>query len=209
MLSYLMLRSMQRARYAADNQGHYGLAMKTYTHFTSPIRRYPDLLVHRILREIVESSRSNPELANLDIGTRVAVKRVAGPILNEERERELRASLEQIAAQSSELERRADAAEQELMNWRKADFMAVHVGETFEGIITSVKEYGFFVELNDIFVEGLVHISTLKGEPEYEPRKHRLVETRGSRVYRLGDPVLVLVDRVDRIRHLVDFSIAS
>jgi len=209
MLSYLMLRSMQRARYAAENRGHYGLAMKTYTHFTSPIRRYPDLVVHRILRELIESGRTNPELSGIDMGSRVALKRVAASILDEERERELRASLEQIAAQSSDRERQADAAERELMDWRKAEFMAEHVGEEFEGIISSVKEYGFFVELNEVFVEGLVHISTLKGEYEYEPRKHWLVDARGKRVYRLGEPVIVRVDSVDRNRRLVDFSIAS
>ena len=116
---------------------------------------------------------------------------------------------EEVADQSSERERAAAAAERELMDWRKADFMAEHVGERFEGVITSVKEYGLFVELNEVYVEGLVHVSTIRDdEYEYQPRKHRLVGRRGGRAYRLGDSIIVMVDRVDRTRHLVDFSIA-
>ena len=209
MVSYLMLRSMQRARYAAASLGHFGLAMKTYTHFTSPIRRYPDLIVHRVLREIIERGQFENELHGVDIGRRIALKRMAGPVLDEDRERELRAALERIADHSSERERAADAAERELMDWRKADFMAEHVGEQFDGVITSVKEYGFFVELNEVYVEGLVHISTMRDdEYEHQPRKHRIVGRRGGRTLRLGDSIRVLVDRVDRARHLVDFSIA-
>lgn len=208
MLSYLMLRSMQRARYSPRNAGHFGLAMKTYTHFTSPIRRYPDLIVHRVLREVIERGRkSEPRV--VDLGAKHALKRVPGAVLDEDRETELRASLEVIAEQSSERERAATDAERELMDWRKADFMADRVGEEFEGIITSVKEFGLFVELDDFFVEGLVHISTLDDDLyEYQERKHRLVGRRTSRELRLGDPVRVLVNRVDRARHLIDFSLA-
>jgi ribonuclease R len=208
MLSYLMLRSMERARYLPKNLGHFGLAMRTYTHFTSPIRRYPDLIVHRILRELLESDHQDLRGREIDLGRRASVKRVSFPILPEDREQDLRRMLGRTAAQSSERERAADAAEQELMDWRKAEFMSQHVGEDFAGVITSVKEYGFYVELDEFFVEGLVHISTLIGETyEYQPRKHRLVGTRTGRVFRLGDVIRVLVDRVDRARHLIDFSI--
>lgn len=211
MLSYLMLRSMQRARYTPQNAGHYGLAMKSYTHFTSPIRRYPDLIVHRILREVIERGSQQDELAGLDLGTRHAIKRVTSlsePLLDEEREVELRSSLEMIGDHSSERERAAADAERELMDWRKAEFMADRVGDEFDGIITGVKDYGFYVELNEYFVEGLVHISTLGGVYEYQERKHRVVEERTKRIYRLGDGVRVVVNRVDRVRHLIDFSIA-
>ncbi|HEY3135465.1 MAG TPA: VacB/RNase II family 3'-5' exoribonuclease, partial [Blastocatellia bacterium] len=208
MLSYLMLRSMQRARYSPKNAGHFGLAMKTYTHFTSPIRRYPDLIVHRVLREVIARGGSPNEHAEPDLGAKHARKRVAAPLLSEEREIELRAALGVIADQSSERERAADDAERELMDWRKAEFMADRVGDEFEGIITSVKDYGFYVELKEVFVEGLVHISTLTDDVyKYQERKHRLVGERTKKVYRLGDEVRVLVNRVDRVRHLIDFSI--
>jgi ribonuclease R len=208
MLSYLMLRSMERARYLPKNLGHFGLAMRTYTHFTSPIRRYPDLIVHRILRELLESDHQDLRGREIDLGRRASLKRVSFPILPEDREQDLRRMLGRTAVQSSERERAADAAEQELMDWRKAEFMSQHVGEDFRGVITSVKEYGFYVELDEYFVEGLVHISTLTGETyEYQPRKHRLVGTRTGRVFRLGDVIRVLVDRVDRARHLIDFSV--
>lgn len=210
MLSLLMLRSMQRARYSPQNRGHFGLAMKTYTHFTSPIRRYPDLIVHRILREVIEQGRrGEEEWQQVDLGQRKARKLISWAIFDEERERALRSSLEIIGDHSSERERAADDAERELMDWRKAEFMAERVGEEFDGVITSVKDYGFYVELNEFFVEGLVHISTLVDDLyEYHERKHRLVGERTGRKYRLGDEVRVAVVRVDRARHLIDFSIA-
>ena len=210
MLSYLMLRSMQRAKYAAKNEGHYGLAMKTYTHFTSPIRRYPDLIVHRILREVIERGRANPAEFPVGLGERRALKRLAAPVMDEERETGLRSALVNIGDHASERERAADAAERELMDWRKAEFMAERVGEVFDGIITSVKEYGFYVELNEFYIEGLVHVSTLTDdEYDYQERKHRLAGARGNRRFRLGDAVRVVVNRVDRARHLIDFSLAE
>jgi ribonuclease R len=209
MLSYLMLRSMKRARYAPQNRGHYGLAMKTYTHFTSPIRRYPDLIVHRILREVIESgNRGEATWQQVDLGRKRSLKAVSWPVLDEEREREIRLSLDMIGDHSSERERAADDAERELMDWRKAEFMAGHVGSEFDGVITSVKDYGFYVELNEFFVEGLVHITTLSDDLyEYHERKHRLAGARTGREFRLGDAVRVSVDRVDRARHLIDFSV--
>ncbi len=211
MLSYLMLRSMARARYTPKNLGHFGLAMKTYTHFTSPIRRYPDLMVHRILREVLASGhRGEEEWQQVDLAEKRAAKMVSWPVLDQERARELRAGLEQAGDQSSERERDADDAEKELMTWRKAEFMAQHIGEVFDGIITGVKEYGFYVELEKYFIEGLVHISTLRDDLyEYQERKHRLAGSRTNHKYRLGDAVRVSVDRVDLSRHLIDFSPAG
>jgi ribonuclease R len=209
MLSYLMLRSMQRARYSPRNEGHFGLAMKTYTHFTSPIRRYPDLVVHRILREVIERGREGDGWSHIDLGAKHAVKRVSWPVLDEQRETELRAALEVIGDHSSERERAAADAERELMDWRKAEFMTDRVGDEFDGVITGVKEYGFYVELDEFFIEGLVHISTLIDDVyEYQERKHRLVGQRTRREFRLGDRVRVAVNRVDRARHLIDFSLA-
>ncbi|HKP84998.1 MAG TPA: ribonuclease R, partial [Blastocatellia bacterium] len=209
MLSYLMLRSMQRARYSPQNRGHFGLAMKTYTHFTSPIRRYPDLIVHRLLREVIEQGRrGEEEWQQVDLGHKKARKLISWPVLDEEREGELRSSLVTVGDHASERERAADDAERELMDWRKAEFMAERVGDEFDGVITSVKDYGLYVELNEFFVEGLVHVSTLVDDLyEYQERKHRLVGERTGRKYRLGDEVRVRVVRVDRTRHLIDFSV--
>jgi len=209
MMSYLMLRSMQRARYAPQNRGHFGLAMKTYTHFTSPIRRYPDLIVHRILREVLErGARGQESWQEVDLGRKKARKMVSWPVLDSDVEEGLRSTLDAIGEHTSERERAADDAERELMDWRKAEFMAAHTGEEFEGVITSVKEYGFYVELKEFFVEGLVHISTLTDdEYEYQERKHRLAGARTNRRFRLGDEVRISVDRVDRTRHLIDFSV--
>jgi ribonuclease R len=209
MLSFLMLRSMQRARYGPQNRGHFGLAMKTYTHFTSPIRRYPDLVVHRILREVIERGRRvEEEWQAVDLGSKRAAKTLSYAVMEEEREGELRSGLDFIGEHTSERERAAAAAEDELMNWRKADFMAARVGEEFTGIITSVKDYGFYVELSEFFVEGMVHVSTLVDDLyEYHARKHRLVGARSGRKFRLGDEVRVAVIRVDRARHLIDFAI--
>jgi ribonuclease R len=209
MLSYLMLRSMQRAKYSPKNTGHFGLAMKTYTHFTSPIRRYPDLIVHRLLREVLEQGkRGAEEWQEVDLGQKYALKKVTASVFDEEREMDIRRELEAIAEQSSLRERAADDAERELMDWRKADFMAEHIGEEFEGVVTSVKDFGFYVELNEFFVEGLVHISTLiDGVYLYNERKHYLAEKRSGRKIQLGDIVRVAVVKVDREQHLIDFSL--
>jgi ribonuclease R len=209
MLSYLMLRSMQRARYSTKNLGHFGLAMKTYTHFTSPIRRYPDLIVHRLLRAVIEQGKSGEDdWQKLDLGQKYALKKAVFPIFEEERETQMRSNIDAIAEQSSQRERAADDAERELMDWRKADFMAEHIGEEFDGVITSVKDFGFYVELNEFFVEGLVHIATLvDGVYEYNERRHFLVEKRSGHKFQLGDIVRIAVIKVDRDQHLIDFSL--
>ena len=210
MLSYLMLRSMQRARYTPQNAGHFGLAMKTYTHFTSPIRRYPDLIVHRILREVIEGGRHGDSGSDVDLGAKHALKRVSWPLLDEQRETELRAGLELIGDHSSERERAAADAERELMEWRKAAFMVDRVGDEFDGVITGVKDYGFYVELDEFFIEGLVHLSVLTDDVyEFQERKHRLVGQRTRSEFRLGDRVTVSVNRVDQVRHLIDFSVVK
>ena len=134
-IAFLMLRTMQKARYDSVNMGHFGLAAASYTHFTSPIRRYPDLVVHRLLRELRH--------------TRVT----------DERREALEVTLPDVGRHTSERERRADEAERELIQWKKVRFMADKVGEVFDGYITGVTHFGLFVELVDHFVEGLVHVS--------------------------------------------------
>src|SRR5580692_9532596 len=213
-LSYLMLRSLKQARYAVDVLGHFALATKEYTHFTSPIRRYPDLIVHRALKWALE----NPDVAplrahveNVRTGKEETVA-VLGPYR--------RVELQDIAAESSEAERRADAAERELMEWKTAQFMESHLGEEYSALIISVQKFGFFVELVEIFVEGLVSIDRLEeftGQRcAYHDRDHSIVcePYRGSRrgggsrrAFRLGDRVRVRAERIDPFRHRVEFSL--
>ncbi len=182
-LAYAMLRSLQRARYSANNLGHFGLAAPIYTHFTSPIRRYPDLIVHRILREVIRKPKQHP---------------IPLP------------ELELVAVESSERERSADAAENEIDEWRKAVFMAERRGEEFEGMITNVRDFGFFVELDDFFIEGMVAVATLIDDYyRFDERRHALVGRNSSRTFRLGDRVRVRVEKVNVDRHLVDFSIVG
>jgi len=211
-LSYLMLRSLKQARYAADALGHFALATKEYTHFTSPIRRYPDLIVHRELKWALE----NPNLAPLRVpapGARAGKQELVAALGSYRR-----AELQEIASESSEAERRADAGERELMEWKTAQFMESHLGEEYDALIISVQKFGFFVELVEIFVEGLVSIDRLEeftGQKcMYRDRDHSIVtETyRGSRggrsqlAFRLGDRIRVRAERIDPFRHRVEFS---
>ena len=212
-LSYLMLRSLKQARYAVDVLGHFALATKEYTHFTSPIRRYPDLIVHRALKWALE----NPDVAPLRASVPNALngKEETAAVLGPYR----RVELQDIAAESSEAERRADAAERELMEWKTAQFMESHLGEEYSALIISVQKFGFFVELVEIFVEGLVSIDQLEeftGQRcAYHDRDHSIVcdPCRGSRgggarrSFRLGDRVRVRAERIDPFRHRVEFSL--
>jgi len=185
-IAFLMLRTMQKARYDEHNKGHFGLAAKSYTHFTSPIRRYPDLVVHRTLRE----SRHDA--------------------MNTDRKDELIDDLPEIARHTSERERRADDAERELVQWKKVRFMADKVGDEFEGYITGVTAFGLFIELIEHFVEGLVHISTMADDYyRFVDRAHVLRGENTGRVYRLGDKVSVQVIKVDMERRQVDLGVTE
>ncbi len=184
-IAFLMLRTMQKARYDASNLGHFGLAAKSYTHFTSPIRRYPDLVVHRTLRE----SREGMAAARRD---------------------ELIEELPETARHTSERERRADEAERELVQWKKVRFMADKVGDAFEGYITGVSAFGLFIELIEHFVEGLVHISTMADDYyRFVERAHILRGENTGKVYRLGDKVTVQVVRVDMERRQIDLGLVD
>jgi ribonuclease R len=212
-LSYLMLRSLKQARYSAELLGHFALAAKEYTHFTSPIRRYPDLIVHRCLKWALE----NPAAAPMRAQTRHAHSRkeTSVPVLGPYR----RVELEEIATESSEAERRADLAERDLMDWKTAQFMEQHLGEEYDALIVSLQKFGFFVELTEIFVEGLVGIDRLEESTGqrclYRERDHAIVTepyrgTRGAaqkRIFRLGDRVRVRAERIDPLRHRVEFTL--
>jgi ribonuclease R len=183
-IAALMLRSMQKARYDAASLGHFGLAAEHYTHFTSPIRRYPDLVVHRMLRE----SRKGPIAAA--------------------RGEELEEELPEVARHTSEMERRADEAERELLQWKKVRFMADKVGDEYDGHITGVAPFGLFVELVEHYVEGLVHISSMADDYyRYVEQLHILHGENTKKTYRLGDKVRVQVVRVDMERRQIDLGL--
>ena len=226
-LSYLMLRSLKQARYSEKNEGHFALAAPTYTHFTSPIRRYPDLIVHRILKDVLRESAEREELGvPVGVGTiaegetsSVWSKRptqvsksarpgapglsgAPGPIPEEE--------LHEIAEESSQAERRADEAERELMEWKKMKFMEERVGDDFDGLIVSVTKFGMFVELNDMFIEGLVPLASLSDDRyQYHEATRQIIGARSRKTYSLGDPIRVLVDRIDRMQRRIQFAVVE
>jgi ribonuclease R len=210
-LSYLMLRSLKQARYSEENLGHFALAAKCYTHFTSPIRRYPDLIVHRILKEVLSrhtESQSPHPFGKLRSGsvakgaTRMEHPPTRGPIALEE--------LHDIAEESSQSERRADDAERELMEWKKVKFMEDRVGEDFDGLIISVTKFSFFVELTDLFVEGLVPLNTLADDRyTYRENTREIIGQRSRKTYRLGQKIRVLVDRIDPVEKKIQFAVVE
>lgn len=183
-IAFLMLRTMQKARYDPMNVGHFGLAAPTYTHFTSPIRRYPDLVVHRLLRELRHTK------------------------VTDERKAELDEDLPEIGRHTSEMERRAAEAEREILQWKKVRFMSDKVGDVFSGYVTGVAAFGMFVELTEHYVEGLVHVSTMADDYyRYLEQKHALFGENTKKLYRLGDQVSVQIVRVDMNRRQIDLAL--
>jgi ribonuclease R len=246
-LSFLMLRSLKQARYSEDNAGHFALAATSYTHFTSPIRRYPDLIVHRILKDVLIDSAERREgevpvgvwrgpglseaergpardsSADSDVSTgeesragrprhtdsvspwskrreRESIPLAEGPISLDE--------LHLIAEESSQSERRADDAERELIEWKKVKFMQDRVGEDFDGLIISITKFGMFVELTDLFIEGLVPLNTLTDDRyTYHENTREIIGQRNRKIFRLGQKVRVLVDRIDPVEKKIQFAL--
>ena len=183
-IAFLMLRTMQKARYDPTNVGHFGLAAETYTHFTSPIRRYPDLIVHRLLRELRHTK------------------------VSDERRAELEEDLPEVGRHTSEMERRAAEAEREILQWKKVRFMADKVGDAFDGYITGVAPFGMFVELIDHYVEGLIHVTTMADDYyRYRETQHALFGENSKKLYRLGDRVRVQIIKVDMERRQIDLGL--
>lgn len=181
-LSYLLLRSLKQARYSEENLGHFALAAASYTHFTSPIRRYPDLMVHRILTRWLDAQP---------------------PRWDDE-------TLRGISALCSDTERRAAEAERELVEWKKAKFMVDRVGEEFPALVISTTRFGFFIELETLFIEGLVPIETLPGERyTYHDNSRKIIGERSRREFSIGDRVQVRLDRVDAVEKRLQFSVVE
>jgi ribonuclease R len=231
-VSFLMLRSLKQARYSEENVGHFALAASSYTHFTSPIRRYPDLIIHRILKDVL---RDSPERWDGGVPTgvfvsppkkdqpsaekhnstnapspwskrrdhsahRESLEPVSGPISLED--------LHDVAEESSHSERRADEAERGLMEWKKVKFMQERVGEDFDGLIISVTKFGFFVELTDLFIEGLVPLGSLTDDRySYHENTREIIGFRNRRIYSMGQKVRVLVDRIDPVEKKIQFAV--
>ncbi|MFP5229889.1 MAG: ribonuclease R family protein [Acidobacteriota bacterium] len=211
-LSYLMLRSLKQARYSEKNEGHFALAAPCYTHFTSPIRRYPDLIVHRIAKELLRDGVDGHGVlagGRLEAGSwkKEGAKRTPldeqAPIAEGE--------LAAIAQESSESERRAADAERELVAWKKIKFMRDRVGESFSGMILNATKYGLFVELDDLFVEGLVPLQSLgmmDGDRyTYRENTRQIIGDRWGRKFSVGERVTVVLDRVDAVEKRLQFSI--
>ena len=213
-LSYLMLRSLKQARYSEKNVGHFALASPSYTHFTSPIRRYPDLIVHRLLRELIQSGANTEGAAILSDAPQPWQEKAVAKGRPERLERPAlegpipEAELGAIATESSQSERRADDAERELIEWKKIKFMQDRVGEDFNGIILSCTKYGFFVELNDLFIEGLVPLASLQDDRYmFRDTDRQIVGVRNGRVFKMGQRVHVLLDRIDRQQRRLQFAL--
>ena len=230
-LSYLMLRSLKQARYSEENLGHFALAATSYTHFTSPIRRYPDLIVHRVLKDVLRQDQSqNPSQHPHPVAknaTRVGhphIEEKASPWSKRRGAADTRAGapaphtalggpigveeLHEIAEESSRAERRAADAERELMEGKKVKFMQDRVGEDFDGLITSVTKFGFFVELTDLFVEGLVPLNTLTDDRyTYHENTREIIGQRSRKIYSLGQKIRVLVDRIDPVEKKIQFAV--
>ncbi|MDU0457974.1 MAG: ribonuclease R [Geobacteraceae bacterium] len=190
MINYALLRCMKQARYAAENVGHFGLASACYCHFTSPIRRYPDLVVHRILKAMLlaggEGKRSSKQLA-------IATERLG-----------------EVAEHTSKRERVAMEAERDVVEMKKLQYMQQHLGEEFDGYISGVTGFGFFVELEELFVEGLVHVSTLADDLyNFVEKQHSLIGQHSRRTFRIGDAARVKVASVSPATRRIEFVLTS
>lgn len=185
LIQTVLLRSLRQAMYGADNLGHFGLAFEAYAHFTSPIRRYPDLLVHRAIRHVL----SRKKLSEFSYS---------------------QADMASLGDHCSMTERRADEATRDAVDWLKCEYMLDKIGSEFDGIISSVTNFGIFVELSEIYVEGLIHVTALRQDYyHFDAVHHRMIGERTNKIYRLGDPVRVVVARVDLDERKIDFELTD
>jgi len=201
LIQTVMLRSLSQAVYQPENEGHFGLAFDAYAHFTSPIRRYPDLLVHRAIRSVIRSTRECKHVRRVDGAGRLA-KKVIFPY-------DIPA-MSTLGEHCSMAERRADDATRDVVDFLKCEYMEQHVGEIFEGTISAVTGFGLFVSLDEVFVEGLIHISNLANDfYQFDQVKHRLVGERTRKTFRLGDKLWIQVMSVSLDDRKIDFGLAT
>ena len=193
LIQTMLLRSMSQAVYSADNIGHFGLALEEYAHFTSPIRRYPDLTLHRGIKYLLAKQKGSKRKTTDTGGYHYPLE-----------------EMDLFGAHCSSTERRADDATREVADWLKCEYMQDHVGEEFDGVISSVTGFGFFVRLNDLFIDGLVHISGLANDYYlFDMPKQRLIGENSGMIFRLGDAVKVRVEAVSLEQKQIDFSLIS
>ena len=193
LIQTMLLRSMSQAVYSADNIGHFGLALEEYAHFTSPIRRYPDLTLHRGIKYLLAKQRGSKRKTTDTGGYHYQLD-----------------EMDVFGAHCSSTERRADDATREVADWLKCEYMQDHVGEEFDGVISSVTGFGFFVRLNDLFIDGLVHISGLANDYYlFDMPKQRLIGENSGMIFRIGDAVKVRVEAVSLEQKQIDFSLIS
>ena len=193
LIQTMLLRSMSQAVYSADNIGHFGLALEEYAHFTSPIRRYPDLTLHRGIKYLLAKQKGSKRKTTDTGGYHYPLE-----------------EMDLFGAHCSSTERRADDATREVADWLKCEYMQDHVGEEFDGVISSVTGFGFFVRLNDLFIDGLVHISGLANDYYlFDLPKQRLIGENSGMMFRLGDAVKVRVEAVSLEQKQIDFSLIS
>ncbi|MFL0810404.1 MAG: ribonuclease R [Agarilytica sp.] len=201
LIQMVMLRSMNQARYQPENQGHFGLAYSAYTHFTSPIRRYPDLLVHRAIRAVIRSDIESKKVQRVDSASQQPFIKLYPYSAND---------MLSFGEQCSVTERRADEATRDVVSWLKCEYLREHVGESFGGVVSAVTSFGLFVELNDIYIEGLVHITSLPHDYyRHEVAQHRLVGERSRREFGIGDALRVQVASVNLDERKIDFDLIS
>lgn len=201
LIQTVMLRSLSQAKYQPDNEGHFGLGYEAYAHFTSPIRRYPDLLVHRAIRHVVRSPIKTKHVVRVDGAPEIAKRKIYPYSLGD---------MLGLGEQTSINERRADEATRDVVSWLKCEYLQDHVGDEFDGTVTAATGFGLFVELKDLYVEGLIHITNLPHDYyHFESAHHRLIGERSGQVYRLGDSLRVRVVRVDLDDRKVDFELVE
>jgi ribonuclease R len=201
LIQTVMLRSLRQAMYQVENHGHFGLGYEAYTHFTSPIRRYPDLLVHRAIRSVVRGTEPTTHVRRVDTAKAVPKKFIYPYTASD---------MVVFGEQCSRTERRADEATRDVVSWLKCEYLRDQVGAVYAGHVSAVTSFGLFVELNDLYVEGLIHITSLPHDYyRFEPAQHRLMGERTRKVFGLGDELVVRVVRVDLDNRKIDFELES
>jgi ribonuclease R len=191
-IQLVLLRSLSQAVYSPDNTGHFGLAYPAYCHFTSPIRRYPDLVTHRQIRAVLRGEWTEKDHAPLKEGE------------------ETLAALTALGVHTSMTERRADEATRDVLRWLKCEYIQKHIGDVFDGVVSGVTRFGFFVELKDLYIDGLVHVTSLRNDYYFfDNIHHRLVGERSGVIFKLGDSVKVKVTTVDIDQRRIDFDLIA